>query len=223
MTDQFLNTPLGIGAVAFGLSLMPVLLLMITPFLKLTIVFGVLRIGFGSQGVPGPATAGALALVLSLYVAGPFLSAMFEEVKSVAVPPLAEGAGKKAQSTKLVTVKQLEDAVKRVLSPAEDFLKRHTGPGELSFFRSRAREDSPEIFTLIPAFVLSELRAGFAISLYLFMPFLVIDLLVTSVLTGMGMMMVNPVTIAFPLKLLLFVSCDGWLNLTEGLLQSYKQ
>lgn len=216
-----LSTPLGIGLFAVVISILPVLFLMVTPFLKLSIVLGVLRIGFGSQGVPGAGIVGALALVLSLFAARPLLSAIVEEAR-VLLPLTAGARGSPRNAQPEVTFEQLRRAAKRLEAPVEEFLTKHAGVEERRFFTSKSPPETPEIFTLIPAFVLSELRAGFKMALYLFLPFLVVDLLVTTILTGMGMMMVNPVTITFPLKLLLFVSCDGWLQLTSGLLQAYR-
>lgn len=192
------ESPLYYGAIMVGVSILSMLFFLVTPFIKLSIVFGVLRTGFGSPGVPGSAALGALSIILSLHVITPIAKETVSGFKFSARVPVE---------------KQLEQIN---LSPLNGFLRKHAGEEELKFFTAEST------LSLIPAFVLSELRTGFEMALLLFIPFLVIDLVVSTVLTGMGMMMVNPVNISFPLKLLLFVSCDGWMELTKSLIASYE-
>jgi type III secretory pathway component EscR len=193
------DSPLTYGTIMVGVSILSMMFFLVTPFIKLSIVFGVLRTGFGSPGIPGAAALGALSLILSLHVVAPIAKEALAGLKLNPRIPVEK------------QISQID------LTPLADFLRRHTGEEELKFFKASAGS----LLELIPAFVLSELRTGFEMALLLFIPFLVIDLVVTTVLTGMGMMMVNPVNIAFPLKLLLFVSCDGWLALSRSLIASY--
>jgi type III secretory pathway component EscR len=108
----------------------------------------------------------------------------------------------------------------KILSPVENFLELHIGKREREFFSGA--NTTPKILILIPAFVLTELRTAFEMALYLFIPFFIIDLVITSLLTAMGMMMINPVNLTFPIKLILFINCDGWLEITKSLIASYK-
>lgn len=214
-----LSSPLFLSAFMVGTALLPLLFLMITPFLKLSIVFGVLRIGFGSQGVPGNAALGALSLILSLHIAGPMFSKIVSESQTIVSETVSLNEKTKGKNKTYV----FDEGVKwltRISAPIENFLSAHCGKEEIEFFSAGRGEKG--LLTLIPAFVLTELRTGFLMALYLFLPFILIDLVVTTVLTGMGMMMVNPIIISFPLKLILFVSCNGWLELSKNLVQAYS-
>jgi type III secretory pathway component EscR len=193
---------------SLALAVVPIIFLLVSPFLKLSIVFGVLKTGFGTQGVPGAAATGALALILSLHILGPVIQESYKLVDQMPEPP--------RESSKLLDYYLTNG--RETLRPLETFLERHSGSSELSFFNN---PETPKLCALIPAFVLSELKRGFEMALILFVPFFVIDMAVTTFLTALGMMMVNPVTVSFPLKLLLFVNCNGWLELTKALLGGY--
>jgi type III secretory pathway component EscR len=213
MAENWIASPLGFLAISFVVTLIPILFLLISPFLKLSIVFGALRVGFGTQGIPGTAAISALSLILSLHVLGPVILETVSEVEKV-----IEETGGKFRSKDFYEAIRSRGA--KVMLPVEKFLSNHVGVKEKKYFS--VSNDFPSLFNLIPAFVLSELRLGFEMALLLYIPFLVIDLVVTSLLTAMGMMMVNPVNLTFPIKLLLFINCDGWLGLSQSLVSSYR-
>jgi len=213
MPSGLFGSPVVILALSVFITLVPVLFLLISPFLKLSIVFGVLRTGFGTQGIPGTAALSALSLILSVNV----LSPVILETSRV-IGEIYESKSKSLSSEKLIAMMG-EDAAK-IIRPVESFLELHVGKKEEAYFSSAGGD--LRILTLIPAFVLTELKTAFEMSLYLFLPFFVIDLVVTSLLTAMGMMMINPVNLTFPIKLILFINCDGWLELTKSLISSYK-
>jgi len=210
-------TPIIYGGFALAAALLPILFFLVTPFIKLSIVFGVLRTGFGSQGIPGTAALTALSIVLSLHLVEPVVSEI-----SWLMPEISRSTKSKNES-KFEYYERLFSLIANRSEPVRSFLLKNSGREELEFFSKRRGEviQTASFAVIIPAFVLSELRTGFEMALLLFIPFFVLDILVTTILTGMGMMMVNPVTISFPLKLLLFVQCNGWMALSKSLLDQY--
>ncbi len=182
------------------LSVAPALLLMMTSFTKIFVVLSLTRNALGLQGVPPNQVIAGLALFLSLFVMAPVLG----DVNDVGVQPYLSGDLSFSQ------------AVEQGSAPLREFMLGQTRQEDLALITRAADQPNPQdpasvpMLTLIPAFMLSELRAAFIIGFVIFVPFLVIDLVVSSALMSMGMMMLPPVMVSLPFKLLLFVLVDGW-------------
>ena len=193
------------------LSIAPSLLLMMTSFTKIVIVLGLTRQAIGTPTIPPNQVLAGIALFLSLFVMGPVLG----QVNEQAVKPYTAGTIDMAQ------------ALERGEAPLRTFMLKQTGPQELQTMVSVSGQQQPakpedvNFTTLVPAFVLSELKTAFIIGFVIFVPFLVIDLVVASVLMAMGMMMLPPVMISMPFKILLFIMVDGWSLITMALVSGY--
>jgi flagellar biosynthetic protein FliP len=193
------------------LSVAPALLLMCTSFTKIFVVLSITRNALGLTTVPPNQVLAGLALFLSLFVMGPVLSDMNDK----GVQPYLKGDKKQSQA--------YTDGV----APLREFMMDHTRPDEIALLTKAADQPKPAnadavpLTTLVPAFVLSELRAAFIIGFVVFVPFLVIDMVVSATLMSLGMMMLPPVTVALPFKLLLFVLVNGWGLVVTSLIASY--
>ncbi len=194
------------------LSVAPSVLLLATSFTKIAIVLSLTRNALGLQQSPPNSVITGIALFLTLFVMGPVIT----EVNELAVQPYMDGA---------MTVTQAYDAG---VVPLREFLLGNTRDDELQLMVGLSGEEQPEdaasvsMTTLIPAFVLSELKSAFIIGIVVFIPFLVLDMLVSAALMAMGMMMVPPSVVSLPFKLLLFVVVDGWALITTALVASYS-
>ena len=201
------------------LALAPFVAVMVTSFTKLVVVLSLLRNALGLQQVPPNVVLNGLALVLSVYVMHPVGLAMAERV---AATPSAGGA----------STSQLLAAADAAKEPLREFLIRHSQPMERAFFLKTAQKalqpaqaaqlSERDFLVIVPAFTVSELAAAFEIGFLIFLPFLVIDLVISNILMAMGMMMLSPTTVSLPFKLLLFVLIDGWVKLTHGLVLTYQ-
>lgn len=193
------------------LTLLPALLLTMTPFVRLLIVFHFLRQALGTQSTPTNQTLIGLALVLTIFLMQPVGMA----IQQRAIVPLQDGK---------VTAFA---AVGLAAQPMKDFMLRFVRQKDVALFLELAHEPRPaapqdlSLRVVLPAYVLSELKAGFQIGAVLFLPFLVIDMVVASITTSVGMMQLPPVVISTPLKLLLFVMVDGWNLLIGSLMRSF--
>ena len=193
------------------LSVAPSVLLLCTSFTKILVVLSLVRNALGLQQSPPNQVMTGIALFLTLFVMGP----VFSDINDVAVQPYLNGQ---------MTVSQAYDAG---VVPLKGFLLDNTREDELKLMINLSGEDAPKdksevsMTTLIPAFVLSELKSAFIIGLVVFIPFLVLDMLVSAALMAMGMMMVPPAIVSLPFKLLLFVVVDGWALITTALVHSY--
>lgn len=194
-----------------SLTFIPAALLMMTSFTRIIIVLSLLRSAIGTQTVPPSQVLLGLALFLTFFVMAP----VFERVYDVAYEPLTNGE---------ITLQQ---AFKRGAQPMREFMLHQTRKPDLAMFATLAKtppmhgpEDVP-MRVLLPAFVTSELKTAFQIGFIIFIPFLIIDLVVASVLMALGMMMVPPVMISLPFKLMLFVMVDGWSLLMGSLARSF--
>ena len=205
-------------AVALALmSLVPVLVVCTTSFLKLAIVMSLVRNALGVQQIPPNIALYGLALILSAYIMAPVANRMADAVRD---DPAA-----------LKSVTAMASTLRDGAEPLRGFMVRHSQPEQRDFFVRHARtlwgpdlaaDVKPSDFLIVmPAFMVSEMTAAFQIGFLLFLPFIVIDLIVSNILLAMGMMMVSPVTISLPLKLFLFVSVDGWSKLIHGLILTY--
>ena len=195
-----------------ALSVAPALLLLTTSFTKIFVVLGLTRNALGLQSTPPNQVLAGLALFLTLFVMSPVLSKVNEQ----GVQPYLKGDLTQSQA--------FEAGVK----PLRAFMVSHTRNEELALITQAAGQPKPKnaqtvpLTTLVPAFVLSELRSAFVIGFLVFIPFLVIDLVVSAALMSLGMMMLPPVTVSLPFKLLLFVLVNGWGLIITALVASYK-
>lgn len=193
------------------LSLLPAILLTCTSFTKILVVLGLTRNALGLQQTPPNQVLAGLALFLSLFIMGPVLS----DINEQGVQPYLDGDKTTSQA--------IEDGA----GPLKSFMLDHTKDDELMLLTQVADRDLPDnradvgMTTLIPAFILSELKQAFIIGFIIFIPFLVIDLVVSGALMALGMMMMPPVMVSLPFKLLLFVLVDGWALVIKSVVSSY--
>lgn len=189
------------------LSLAPSILIMVTSFTRIVVVFHFLRTALGTQTTPPNQVIVGLALFITIAIMSP----VFTEVNTKAIKPYTAGK-----------IKQ-EQAIEKGLSPLREFMLKQTREKDLKLFMDLNKKSADDIKDyddipiniVIPAFIISELRAAFIIGFLIYLPFIVIDMVVASTLMSMGMMMLPPTTISLPFKLLLFVLADGW-NLVIG-------
>lgn len=201
------------------LALAPFVAVMVTSFTKLVVVLSLLRNAMGLQQVPPNVVMNGLALILSVYVMYPVGVQMQERLADM-------------PTTSKASTSQLVAAADTAKEPLRDFLIRHSRPLERAFFlktaqRSLKPEQAKELterdfLVVVPAFTVSELTVAFEIGFLIFLPFLVIDLVISNILMAMGMQMLSPTTVSLPFKLLLFVLIDGWVKLTHGLVLTYQ-
>ena len=206
-----LSQPVTLVLLLGSLSLLPGLLIMVTAFTRIVIVLGFTRSALGTQGVPPNQVVIGLALFLTLFVMGP----QFSKVNADAVQPFLKG-----------TISQ-QQAYDRGMEPFREFMLKQVREKDLQMFVDLSGKKAPKnekdvpTSTLIPAFVISELRAAFLIGFIVFIPFIVIDLVVSAALSAMGMAMLPPSLISLPFKLLLFVAVDGWYLVVSSLVRSF--
>lgn len=193
------------------LTLLPALLLSMTPMVRLLVVFHFLRQALGTQTAPSNQVLMGLALMMTWFLMQPVMV----QVEQTAVAPYSAG-----------TITGTE-AIERGIGPVKTYMLRYAREKDLAVFASagmtsqpKTREDLP-MQVVVPAYILSELKAGFEIGAILFLPFLLVDLVVASVTTSIGMMQLPPVVISTPLKILLFVMVDGWRLLADQLIKSF--
>jgi flagellar biosynthetic protein FliP len=195
-----------------ALSVAPALLLLTTSFTKIFVVLGITRNALGLQSTPPTQVLAGLALFLTLFIMSPVLT----KVNHDGIQPYLKGD---------LTQSQAFDAGSK---PLKSFMVSKTRPEELALITKAAKLPKPKnaasvpLTTLVPAFVLSELRSAFVIGFLVFVPFLIIDLVVSAALMSLGMMMLPPVTVSLPFKLLLFVLVDGWGLIVQSLVASYR-
>lgn len=210
--DQ-VSTSLQILALLTVLSVAPAILILTTAFTRIVIILSFVRTALGTQSIPPNQVIVGLSLFMTFFVMGP----TFDRVNKEALTPYM--AKKNPIS--------FDEAVKRAQVPVKEFMLKNTYEGDLQMFlnmrhqKPKTREEL-DIVSLIPAFVISELKTAFIIGFYIFVPFVIIDLIVASVLMGMGMMMMPPVVVSLPAKLLVFVLANGWAVLAQAILSGYS-
>ncbi len=193
------------------LTLAPSIFIMTTAFIRIIIVLALTRQAIGLATLPPNQVLAGLALILTFFVMAP----TFNKINETAVKPYMNN-----QITQQV-------ALEKGVQPLREFMIQHTEEKELGLFLTMAKIDKPKnwkdvpTYTLIPAFVISELKTSFKIGFVIFMPFLVIDIVVSSILVSMGMLFLPPATVATPFKLILFVMIDGWYLVTKTLLEGF--
>ena len=215
-----IDQPQGTGGMSTAVSLLllitvlavaPSFMMMVTSFTRIIIVLGFLRRALGTQTLPPNQVMVGLALFLTLFIMTPTI----DRINREAVQPfMAE------QITQQAALDNAKSAVR-------DFMIKHTRKNDLALFIRLAKEERPNTVadvsftTLVPAFITSELKTAFQMGFIIFLPFLVIDLVVSAVLMALGMMMLPPVVVSLPFKILVFVLVDGWVLLMQGLVASY--
>ncbi len=195
-----------------SISLIPFFLLSTTSFLRIVIVMGMIRNAIGTQQSPPNPIIISLALFMTIFVMSPVLN----EVNNVAIKPYSTGK---------ITQQQAFD---RGIKPFRTFMLKFTREKDLALFLEFAgiknvkSLDEIPVFVIIPSFIISELKTAFQIGFLIFIPFVVIDLIVSNILLSLGMFMLSPVMVSLPFKILLFVLTDGWNLITRGLLLSFR-
>ncbi len=205
------STPWTILFILTLVTLLPAILMAMTPMVRLLVVFHFLRQALGTQTAPSNPTLLGLALMMTWFLMTPVLT----QVDQLAVEPYRAG-----QITGL-------DALERGAQPVKHFLLRYAREKDLALFAAAGQVSRPAVpddlpmRVVIPAYILSELKAGFAIGAVLFLPFLLVDIVTASITTSIGMFQLPPVVVSTPLKILLFVMVDGWNLLANSLLKSF--
>ncbi|HET7314009.1 type III secretion system export apparatus subunit SctR [Salinisphaera sp.] len=200
-----------------SVSLVPLAVVTMTGFLKISVVLFLIRNALGIQQTPPNIVLYGIALILTVYITSPLIGNMYQNFQ--------------AQHNPLQTVADYKRASKALTKPLKGYLARYANPKEQTFFldatrglwsqQARQNLQRDDLLVLVPAFVSSELTRAFEIGFLLYIPFLVIDLIVSNVLMAMGMIMVSPTLISTPLKIFLFVAVSGWSHLMHGLILSY--
>lgn len=194
------------------LSLAPAILIMVTSFTRVVIVLSFVRNALGTQQIPPNQVLIGLALLLTFFTMAP----TYQLIKTDAINPYM--AGQIGQT----------EAMAKGSGPLKEFMLQQTREKDLNLFVQMSGQERPanreelSLAVLVPAFIISELKTAFQMGFYIFLPFLVIDIVVASTLMSMGMFMISPVMISLPFKILLFVITDGWYLIVKSLLESYR-
>ena len=199
------------------MAMVPLLVVLTTSFVKITVVLSLVRNALGVQQIPPNMALYGLALIVTFYIMAPVAQHMYATVQ--------------AEPAATDSIDHLARTTLRGAEPLRSFLLRHSRPQQRRFFLETAGKlwdpsmvaglKDSDFIVLVPAFLVSELTSAFEMGFLLYLPFIVIDLVVSNILLAMGMMMVSPVTVSLPLKLFLFVMVDGWSRLIHGLVLSY--
>jgi len=207
-----------IAVLAFS-TLLPFLIACGTCYIKFSIVFVMVRNALGLQQIPSNMTLNGIALIMSFFVMMPVMKKGYEEITLVGGPN--------------PTVESVSYVFENGLDSYRDYLYKYSDPDIVRFFENAQtqrneyydmeEEERMSLLSLLPAYALSEIKSAFKIGFYLYLPFVVIDLLISSILLSLGMMMMSPITISVPIKLILFVVLDGWTLLSKGLIQQYLE
>ena len=231
---MFQTDPFSLIILFVGLSLLPFIAMIATSYLKIVVVMSLIRNALGIQSIPPNMVVNAIAMILTFYIMAPIAGESWniasEQLARTRTPAAAAEAAAEAGTPDGIFFET--DAIAAAAEPFRRFLSEHTAMRERAFFVNTAEtlwghDDEPAIvdpesfFILIPAFCVSELTKAFQIGFLVYLPFIAIDIIVSNILLAMGMMMVSPVTISLPFKLLLFVMVDGWTLLIQGLVRGY--
>ena len=207
-----LSAPMQIVILLTLLTLLPAIVMSITPFLRISIVLHFLRQALGTQEMPGNQVLVGLALFLTIFIMAP----VGARINELAVAPVMAGE---------ISV---TEGIQRGAPPLREFMLKQTRENDLKLFLEMSKAPKPKskddlsMTVVIPAYVISELKTGFQMGFFLFVPFLLIDLVVSTTLLSMGMMQLPPAMISLPFKVLLFVMVDGWYLLTRALVMSFN-
>ncbi len=212
-----LPDPLTLIVLTAVLSLAPFFAVMVTSYVKLVVVLSLVRNALGIQQIPPNLVINALAILISVYIMAPVASTTFAQLEK--------------ENISKIDAPTVQRVLGNIQEPLLTFLKTHTNEREKRFFLDTTRKlwspeaaatvDKDSFLILVPAFTVTELTSAFQIGFLLYLPFIAIDLIVSNILLAMGMMMVSPMTISLPFKLLLFVLVDGWTRLIHGIVLTY--
>ena len=209
---QQVSSTLQVIGILTILTIAPGILIMTTSFVRIVVVIGFLRNALATQNVPPNQVILGLAMFMTFYIMSPYWSAANEQ----GIQPYL--AGEISQ----------EEALEKTIEPIREFMFKQTRESDLALFVNLSESERPEsqeevsTFVLIPAFMISELKTAFQIGFMIYVPFIVIDMIVATTLMSMGMMMLPPVMISMPFKILLFVMIDGWHLLIDSLIVSFR-
>ncbi len=211
--------PLYLMGMLSALGLAPFFLMMVTSYVKIVVVTSLVRNALGVQQVPPAMVMNGLAIILSIFIMAPVAMDTYDIARKMTFP-------------QNVGPSQVFDAAQELSPPLKRFLKANSDEKVTNMFMSTARRIWPQerhdliskenMLIMVPAFTISELTKAFQIGFVLYLAFIAIDLIISNILLAMGMMMVSPTTISLPFKLLLFVTLDGWLKISQGLMLSYQ-
>ncbi|MCP4982904.1 MAG: EscR/YscR/HrcR family type III secretion system export apparatus protein [Gammaproteobacteria bacterium] len=200
------------------LGIMPFIVIMATSFIKLAVVLSLIRNALGVQQIPPNLVLYGLATILTFYIMAPVAVASFEVFQGIELRD--------------ASVAEIFGTLGHAAAPFREFLRTHASEAEIAFFMQTAGELWPvemrdsisadNLLILVPAFTVSELTEAFQIGFLIYLPFIAIDLIISNILLAMGMMMVSPMTISLPFKLLLFVMLSGWERLVHSLVMTYQ-
>lgn len=210
-TGQIFSSSVQLFLAIAAISLLPIFLMSVTAFLRIIIVFSMARTAIGTNQIPPNIVLTSLAIFMTIFIMSP----IWQEVYQDALLPYQEG-----KVTQMV-------AIERGFKPLQNFMIRQTRESDLGLFVRFARIPAPKSFqdipfyVVIPSFMMSELRTAFQIGFVLFIPFLIIDMVVSNILLSLGMFMLSPVIVSLPFKVLLFILADGWNLIASGLLRSF--
>jgi type III secretion apparatus YscR/HrcR family protein len=204
-------------AILMAATLAPFLIAVGTCYIKFSVVFTLVRNGLGLQQVPSNMVINGLALMLAVFIMQPVIGTIYDSYTESGVPLNSIGAVKEFLDTGLGGYKA--------------YLAKYADPSLVGFFERAQQPDAllsadiaaedRSLFSLLPAYALTELKEAFRIGFYLYLPFVVVDLVISAILLALGMMMMSPVTISAPVKLILFVALDGWTLVSQGLIKQY--
>ena len=192
-------------------SLLPFIFVSMTPFLRFTIVFSMLKTAMGTNSVPPAITLIGLSLILTIYTMTPVFDSMYKEYQI----PYQKN-------------KNMIEALNASSKPLKEYMLKQTRQADLAFFIEKTRKikpQSPEQLTLwevAPAYIISELKTAFEIGFIIYVPFIVLDLVVANILLALGMFMLSPQIVSTPFKLLIFIAVDGWSLIVKGLVESFN-
>ena len=216
MINQF---PLYLIATLSILGLAPFVLMMVTSYAKIIVVTTLVRNALGVQQVPPAMVMNGLAIILTIFIMAPVAMDTYDIVKTIKVQPT-------------ITIADAVSIADQASPPLRRFLKANTDEKVVNMFMTTAKRIWPKerhnlinkesMIFMVPAFTITELTKAFQIGFVLYLAFIAIDLIISNILLAMGMMMVSPTTISLPFKLLLFVTLDGWLKISQGLMLSYQ-
>ena len=234
---MFQTNPFSLIVLFVGLSLLPFVAMIATSYLKIVVVMSLVRNALGIQSIPPNMVVNALAMILTFYIMAPVASESWSIAQSRAAGRQAAVSGSSAARSSPpgpATFGFETSDLAAAAEPFRKFLSDRTSPRERAFFVNTAETlwgrdgkpaavDPESYAILLPSFCVSELTKAFQIGFLVYLPFIAIDIIVSNILLAMGMMMVSPVTISLPFKLLLFVMVNGWTLLIQGLVRGYMQ
>ncbi len=225
VAEQSISRPILLIFVLASMSILPFVIMMTTSFVKIAVVLSLIRNAIGTQQIPPNVIITGLSMILTVYIMVP----VGLEIYKTAGSTINQGSTEPVLSP--VTVNLMVNVIKEAREPVRGFLMKHAHAKEKDLFATLAKkmrkpEDRDAVTennfeVLVPAFVISELSEAFQIGFIVFLPFLVIDIVVTNILLSLGMFQLSPVTVALPFKLLLFVLVNGWYLVAKGLILGY--